>query len=71
MTRSKVILQVLEGADFHGPLRLLRFGSHVREEGDVAEFHQFRIDVGFIWVDVQSSSVQLKQYAQYLSTLCR
>jgi hypothetical protein len=71
VTRSKVILQVLEGADFHGPLRLLRFGSHVREESDVTEFHQFWVDVGFIWIDVQPSSVQLNEYAQHPSTFCR
>lgn len=55
----KVILEILQRPDFHRPLRFLSFSAHVRQQRDVAEFQELRVDMRLVGINVDSSCIQL------------
>ena len=59
MPRRKEIPKISQRADFHLPLGISIFRSHVGKKGDVRKFEKAWIDFGFIGVHIEADRRKL------------
>ena len=63
---SQEVPQVRQGTHFHLALRILVLRTHVRQERDVGELQEARVDLGLIGKYIQTRSKKLYSYGLVL-----